>query len=61
MDAFREFQKAECLDGSPNKRDPYGCQCCRRFPNLNKFKKWSRRRARHLLKNMDKAAKEEKA
>lgn len=28
MDDFRKEQKKQCGDGTKNKRNPYGCDCC---------------------------------
>lgn len=28
MDDFRKQQKLQCGDGTRNKRNPYGCDCC---------------------------------
>lgn len=46
MDDFRRFQKCDCLNGGTRRNLKYGCPCCRKIPNLNKFKKVSRRMAR---------------
>lgn len=46
MDEFRQLQKQDCGDGSPNKRNQYGCACCRKLSKLNHFKKMSRRLAK---------------
>lgn len=54
MDEFREIQKAQCADGSKNKRGKYGCSCCRKERDLNTHKKVSRRLARVRLKEKDK-------
>lgn len=53
MDDFRKLQKRECNDGSKKQAGKYGCACCRRIANLNVFKKVTRRRARHVLKQLD--------
>lgn len=58
MDDFRKEQKKECLDGSKNKRCPYGCQCCRKHGDLSKHKKYSRRLARVRLKEKDQTREE---
>lgn len=52
-DAFRQAQKLLCLDGRPNGgKFPYGCPCCREYADKNRFKKYSRRQARRILKRM---------
>jgi hypothetical protein len=54
MDDFRKIQRKECKDGSRNQGGGcYGCACCRKSGNLNKFKKYVRRTARKTLKNQD--------
>ena len=53
MDAFRQEQKKECLDGSQNKRSRYGCQCCRKHADLGSHKKYARRMARVRLKRQE--------
>ncbi len=50
MDLFRQEQKKKCLDGSQNKRNKYGCQCCRKIRDLNIHKKVTRKSARRRLK-----------
>jgi hypothetical protein len=46
MDAFRVFQKQDGRDGSPKRRNKYGCSCCRKLSYLNHFKKMSRKHAK---------------
>jgi hypothetical protein len=53
MDIFRKAQKAQCGDGSKNKRGRYGCACCRDIATLGVFKKVSRRLARVRLSRLD--------
>ena len=52
MDDFRRIQRKECKDGG-GVGGCYGCVCCRKSGNLNKFKKYVRRTARKTLKNQD--------
>ncbi len=52
-DIYRQMQKHVCHDGRPNGGTfRYGCPCCRKFPNLRYFKKWSRKKARAMLKRL---------
>lgn len=53
MDLFRQFQKTTCKDGSSNSKKVFGCPCCRKFSNLNIFKKWSRKYAKNKLRLND--------
>lgn len=46
IDGFRKYQKRLCLSGAPNHVGIYGCYCCRKIRNLNKFKKWARKVAK---------------
>lgn len=55
-DDFRRMQRKDANDASPNHRGGhYGCSCCRPISNLNHFKKFARKQARHLLKQEDKS------
>lgn len=57
MDDFRKLQKAQCLNaGNPHGVNTYGCPCCRCIGNLPKFKKLSRKLAKHRLRQQDKKA-----
>ena len=52
MDRFRQLQKQQCPDGSPNKHGRcriYGCPCCRSIVYLPKHKRIARRLARVRL------------
>lgn len=52
-DIFRQMQKVTCHDGRPNGgTHNYGCPCCREFADPKKFKKYSRKKARVLLKRV---------
>lgn len=53
MDQFRMLQKKECKNGGKIELK-YGCSCCRKIKNVQKFKKWARKLAKSRLKNMDK-------
>lgn len=54
MDDFRQCQKVDCGDGTQNKRDPYGCPCCRKLSFLRHFKQMSRKRAKARLREQTK-------
>lgn len=51
-DMFRRYQQSECANGGGDTRR-YGCHCCRKYGNLNKHKKYARRRARVKLRRKD--------
>lgn len=52
MDQFRQEQKRQSPDGSPNKHGrcrPFGCPCCRKIAHLARHKRITRRLARSRL------------
>lgn len=56
MDDFRREQKKFCkmAGNSLGGKNKYGCGCCRKIPDLRKFRKYSRRWAKSAFRRMTK-------